>query len=406
MIYLPLPPFDRDGLAELVRNQGAPEEWEALIDPDAKPERMPTCLFNAPETQDLLNRMFPLVQGNVATPVVPSHTFLRRSGKGAIMKEHVDRPGLDWMVDVTITSDVGVPPLWIKEFGEWRYVPLEEDSAAMFRAGHIPHYRKTPYPGEELIQLFLHYREKSRCVVIPKFLSEWEIDRILSAAQEHADWVPGVVHRDGKPTEDKMRRNSITWLRRDQGWAWLYEKLACGARAAVAPWGLDATGESTDEIQMTMYQPGEFYDDHTDHNAGGRDPINRRSLSIVVYIQNPESGGGLHFRDSESGGLSLTWLKPGDAVVFDGDEHHKALPVKEGTRVSIALWLAAKEAYKGRNHAPTENNAHRAPAGIPGTSGLTAEEEAYKGRKAVAPRPSIESPVSYGAPVIARYGEE
>lgn len=342
MIYLELPDIRGESRGDdlMTAARTAPlEGWDLLKPTDDDPDTA-QGMVNPPGGQSVLEQMLPVVQMYSPVPLEPSHTFIRRVRKGGVMREHMDRPGLDWKLDIRLMSDADVPPLQVFEYGRWVDMICDTPRVAgLFRAGHLRHRRLEPYTGNEMVQLFCHYRETRPYIVKRHALDQYDLHAIFSNG---IDWTDGVVYQDGEPVlvkNETIRRNSVGWLRREDGWGWLHEKLASIARTEATQWGVDAAGDSTDSIQCSRYQVGEWYDSHTDHNAGGPDPVNRRSLSIVVPIKDADEGGGL-----KVAGHTVE-VDPGDAVIFEGDTLHEALEVVRGERQSIALWLAAKEPY-------------------------------------------------------------
>lgn len=75
---------------------------------------------------------------------------------------------------------------------------------------------------------------------------------------------------------------------------------------------------------------------HSDVNEAAGGTHARRTLSIVVLLRNPASGGGIEFRDG-----GVVPLTPGEAVVFPAATVHRAVPVVQGTRDSLIYWMGS-----------------------------------------------------------------
>ncbi len=64
-----------------------------------------------------------------------------------------------------------------------------------------------------------------------------------------------------------------------------------------------------------------------------KDHIDPSRITVVILIQEPDRGGFLSVEGTEA------YLKAGDAIMFDGTDHHKMTPVLRGQRISLALWF-------------------------------------------------------------------
>ena len=67
---------------------------------------------------------------------------------------------------------------------------------------------------------------------------------------------PGMMSQRNIPTT--TRTNQLGWLRRP-GWQWLYDHVR--ERMAMVnsmSWRLDVEGDTTDELQLTRYDPGDW----------------------------------------------------------------------------------------------------------------------------------------------------
>lgn len=77
------------------------------------------------------------------------------------------------------------------------------------------------------------------------------------------------------------------------------------------------------KIYFQKYPVGGVCKDHTDPSR----------ITIVILIQEPERGGVLSVEGKDA------YLKAGDAIMFDGTDHHKMTPILRGQRISMALWF-------------------------------------------------------------------
>ena len=138
----------------------------------------------------------------------------------------------------------------------------------------------------------------------------------------------------GAPGSGEDSVNLISWLQHT-GWGWLHDRLDRIARKLnEVHWRTNIDGAR--ELQFTRYEPGQGYGWHSDVNEAAGGTHARRTLSIVVLLRNPASGGGIEFRDG-----GVVPLTPGEAVVFPAATVHRAVPVVQGTRDSLIYWMGS-----------------------------------------------------------------
>lgn len=165
----------------------------------------------------------------------------------------------------------------------------------------------------------------------PAALSPSECAALISAASQ-GDRVHSKIGSD--------RDSEIFWLSRSEGLAWAFERLEAIARDWNRDYQYDISA-GIDRLQLTHYQPGQFYKTHVDLGAG---PASRRRISVVCQLNHPSEyrGGGLT--------IIYDWDRPwrtqlnlGDAVAFHSWVQHRAEPVAKGERWSLVAWLNGSE---------------------------------------------------------------
>lgn len=132
------------------------------------------------------------------------------------------------------------------------------------------------------------------------------------------------------------RQSGVAWLYRNPETQWLFDRLDLVMEEVnKAFYGYDIS-EGYQAIQVTDYEPGQYYDWHMDY--GPKEYFNRK-LSMSVQISDPADyeGGELHFfRDGR-----YTEVAPkdfGTGVVFPTWVQHKAGAVTKGFRRSLVAW--------------------------------------------------------------------
>ncbi len=96
------------------------------------------------------------------------------------------------------------------------------------------------------------------------------------------------------------------------------------------------------ECHFARYKSGGFYKKHLDQHQESKSRI----LSIIVYLNSPESGGELVIYNKHNCELIDKKVKPrkGLMVCFLSDQiHHEVLPTNE-ERLSLTGWFRSKNA--------------------------------------------------------------
>lgn len=146
--YIELPAIDRAALAEQI------ERLAMISDESYSPNTL--GVYKPPGGEALLHAMRATVQRYVQTQLYLCNSFGRVASNGAELREHTDRPGLDWTVTIMVERDMPWP-LEVWDVGRW--VAYDSSTAGiLMKSGVLPH-RRPPYQGERCVQLFLHYTE-------------------------------------------------------------------------------------------------------------------------------------------------------------------------------------------------------------------------------------------------------
>ena len=270
MDMISIPQFDREALIHDL-DAHAIDMGDAAFSPHT------LGLYKPSVGEALLHELLPEVQRITGKDLWVCNSFGRIALHGAELKEHCDRPGLDWTISINVRRD----SRWIIEGyrdGSWESV---EDTAVLgvLWNGSIHPHRRPRYEGQKAYQLFLHYTEDPRRegdrqlpiaeptplpvesdsdplplshIVVTQLLRPEEISRLYEQFDD-AMLNPGMVTYRGIPSSN--RANMISWLKRPQ-WQWLYGHiLDVVKRVNDANWAVDIDGVSCDELQFTRYEP-------------------------------------------------------------------------------------------------------------------------------------------------------
>jgi hypothetical protein len=129
-----------------------------LSDPD-KPKTF--SWYGAYCCEALLSLLQPKIEAITGKTLYPSYSYARIYYKGSELKRHIDRPGSDYAVTVTIDIDETSDPwyIWMKDFnGVENKLELPVGDACVYHGDKLEHWR-LPYNGNKQVQVFLFYVE-------------------------------------------------------------------------------------------------------------------------------------------------------------------------------------------------------------------------------------------------------
>lgn len=111
--------------------------------------------------------------------------------------------------------------------------------------------------------------------------------------------------------------------------------------------------KNSEYLQLLRYDKGQFYRTHHDfigHHVGR--PIGPRILTLYLYLNDVEEGGGTDFPDlgltvMPKRGMALLWpsVLDEDPNKKDGRTEHQALPVDRGIKYGANAWIHLRD-YK------------------------------------------------------------
>ncbi len=161
---------------------------------------------------------------------------------------------------------------------------------------------------------------------IDRILNFWEADKIIKATLS------------GKDTyNDKLRKSNVMFIDNIPENDWIYNKLASLAiNCNNERFWFDLLGFHQ-ELQLTRYSEGDFFDWHLDFGAG---EISARKLSITMQLTDEDAyeGGDLQFMINNK--IETAPRKKGTIIIFPSFIMHRVTPVTKGTRESIVGWVS------------------------------------------------------------------
>lgn len=173
---------------------------------------------------------------------------------------------------------------------------------------------------------FIYYEGLFLPHEIDKILGFWKKDETIKATISGND-----------KYNDELRKSSVMFIDNIPENDWIYQKLANLAIGCNNErYWFDLLGFHQ-ELQLTKYFEGDFFDWHLDFGAG---EISARKLSMTIQLSDPEDyeGGDLQFMIN--GKTVNAPRKKGTIVIFPSFVMHRVTPVTKGMRQSIVGWVS------------------------------------------------------------------
>lgn len=162
-----------------------------------------------------------------------------------------------------------------------------------------------------------------------------EVDRIVGLWEEEQT-IKATL--SGEETyNDELRKSSVMFIEDTKENDWIYNKLASLAiNCNNERFAFDLLGFHQ-ELQLTKYSEGNFFDWHLDFGAG---EISARKLSMTIQLSDPKEyeGGDLQFMINKK--VVNAPRERGTIVIFPSFIMHRVTPITKGTRQSIVGWVS------------------------------------------------------------------
>jgi len=148
---------------------------------------------------------------------------------------------------------------------------------------------------------------------------------------------------------NQFRDSNVSWMSEK----WLYEILQARMDEANQRAGWNYDWDWCEDLQFTVYKPGQYYHWHADQNSEvyPEDHFNPnfrgkyRKLSVILHLSDPAEyvGGELEFGMGQKDTRICSEIKPqGSLVVFPSFINHRVHPVTSGTRYSLVMWTLGR----------------------------------------------------------------
>jgi PKHD-type hydroxylase len=162
-----------------------------------------------------------------------------------------------------------------------------------------------------------------------------EIDRILNFWDDDKT-IKATIDSESK-YDDELRKSSVMFIENSQENDWVYNKLAgLAINCNNERYWFDLLGFHQ-ELQLTRYSKGDFFDWHLDFGKGG---ISDRKLSMTMQLSDPDDyeGGDLQFMINQN--IVNAPREKGTIIIFPSFIMHRVTPITKGIRQSIVGWVS------------------------------------------------------------------
>lgn len=173
---------------------------------------------------------------------------------------------------------------------------------------------------------FIYYQGLFLPHEIDRIIDFWEDDKTIKATLS-----------GDKKYNDALRKSSVMFIDNTHENDWIYSKLgALAINCNQERFHFDLLGFHQ-ELQLTKYSEGNFFDWHLDFGAG---EISNRKLSMTIQLSDEEEyeGGDLQFMINNE--IVNAPRKKGTIVIFPSFIMHRVTPITKGTRQSIVGWVS------------------------------------------------------------------
>jgi hypothetical protein len=129
------------------------------------------CRYGDPITDGLLVNVQPAIERATGLLLYPTYSYVRLYKKGDHLTRHTDRESCEISVTLCLGMSPNAPwPIHVEGPHGSSGVELNAGDALLYRGIECAHWR-TPYDGDQLGQLFLHYVDQNGPY------AEWKFDR-------------------------------------------------------------------------------------------------------------------------------------------------------------------------------------------------------------------------------------
>lgn len=138
------------------------------------------------------------------------------------------------------------------------------------------------------------------------------------------------------------RKSEVVFVREQ----WLYDLVFSYMGEANTTSGWNVQLEAAEDIQITRYEEGGYYDFHYDGTGLSRmyapqAPLlhnKARKMSMTIVLNDDYEGGEFEFAEDPE----LIKEKQGTVIIFPSYMMHRVRPVTKGVRHSLVVWFVGE----------------------------------------------------------------
>lgn len=279
---------------------------------------------------------------NALEQTLSRHLAARGVDVGALLDAGVLPAATHHLPPATQVAADEATPTVVSQATSQRPPALTRQAARAQKPMPEPHLQQSPRQvdvGDRVVDVVLSMA-RPRVVVFANFLSEEECTGLIEAARPRMARSLTVENATGGEAVNADRTSNGMFFRRGE------TELVARIESRIARllnWPL----ENGEGVQVLNYQPGAEYKPHYDYfdpDAPGTPTILKRGGqrvgTLVMYLNNPERGGGTTFPDV---GLEVSPQR-GNAVFFAYDRPHPSSQTLHGGApvISGEKWVATK----------------------------------------------------------------
>ncbi len=173
---------------------------------------------------------------------------------------------------------------------------------------------------------YIHYRGLFLPHEIDRILNFWEEDKTIKATLSGENIY-----------NDELRKSAVMFIDNTPENDWIYNKLGgLAINCNNERYWFDLLGFHQ-ELQLTRYSEGDFFDWHLDFGAG---EISARKLSMTMQLSDADAyeGGDLQFMVNNK--IVNAPREKGTIIIFPSFAMHRVTPITKGIRQSIVGWVS------------------------------------------------------------------
>lgn len=175
-----------------------------------------------------------------------------------------------------------------------------------------------------------------------RMLSGPECEAVIALGLSKPMEPAAIGSNDARRIDPSYRKVDVSTLHMGDA-PWLFERVGEKVKwTNETYYGFDLVGV-IEPIQFLRYEamqtaeaiPG-HYDWHQDFGAGA---MATRKLSLVIQLSDPATYKGCRLRCMTHYEWECPYINQGDAVVFPSWTPHRVLPIEDGVRYALAVWV-------------------------------------------------------------------